>query len=444
MSSNRIIVIGYGVCGRAMTAQLLGHGAEVVVTDDRPDEALRSEVLAVGAAFEAAPDAARLAELLAEASAVCPSPGVPDHHPVFAAAAAAGVPVVSEFDLARVWDRRPVVAITGTNGKTTVTMMVAAMLEESGVSAVTAGNTEVPLVSAIADPDAEVFVVEASSFRLGHTHTFRPRVATWLNFAPDHLDVHRDLAAYELSKARIWASLGTDDLAVANAEDPVVMAHVPRGARVVTFGRHEGDYRVSDGALVGPEGPLVGIGELWRDLPHDVTNGLAAAATALGAGAGLDAVRAVLRTYRGLPHRVQLIGEHDGVRWYDDSKATAPHATVSAVMAFASVVLVAGGLNKGLDLSALAEAEPRLRAVVGIGDAGPEVVDVFSGRLPTAVVTSMAEAVDTAAAFCEAGDTVLLSPGCASFDWYRSYGERGEDFTRLVHERIFGGERVDD
>jgi UDP-N-acetylmuramoylalanine--D-glutamate ligase len=202
---------------------------------------------------------------------------------------------------------------------------------------------------------------------------------------------------------------------------------------VVTFGLASGDWRVDADRLVGPEGPVVGVGELARDLPHDRANALAAAATASAAGASPGAVASALRSFRGLPHRITPVGEHGGVRWLDDSKATDPHAAVAAVRGFASVVLVAGGRNKGLDLSVLAAEADRLRAVVAIGEAAPEVVAAFAPTaVPVTTAGTMDEAVHRAREAARPGDVVLLSPGCASFDWYGSYGERGDDFARAV------------
>ncbi|MGZ4710827.1 MAG: glutamate ligase domain-containing protein, partial [Acidimicrobiales bacterium] len=169
-----------------------------------------------------------------------------------------------------------------------------------------------------------------------------------------------------------------------------------------------------------------------RDLPHDLSNALAASATALEGGASLEGVRQVLRTFAGLAHRVSLVTEADGIAWYDDSKATAPHATLAALRGFTSVVLIAGGHNKGLDLSVLTGAADHLRAVVAIGDAADELVTAFHGVRPVQVARSMADAVRAARALAEPGDVVLLSPGCASFDWYSSYGERGDDFAAAV------------
>jgi len=442
----RALVIGFGVTGRAVTSALRSRGAQVDVVDDHPTDDLRASAAELGVELVEAPSAAELAELVAAVDWVLPSPGVPERHPGFTAAHDAGVEVHSEFDLAAAWDDRPCLAITGTNGKTTVTAMVTSMLEASGVRAAAAGNVDVPLVAAIDDPSPEVFVVEASSFRLSFAIAFRPRVATWLNLADDHLDVHTSLDGYRKAKARLWANLTADDLAVANADDPVVVrsaASVPRCQTFGLGGAGSSDWYVGEGRLRGPDGlDLLGVEELVRCLSHDVSNALAAAATAIGGGASVGGVQQVLREFRGLPHRVELVSEAGGVRFYDDSKATAPHATLAAVAGFSSVVLIAGGRNKGLDLAPLAEAAPHVRAVVAIGEAASEVAAVFADRRPVVVADSMDDAVAAARRLAQEGDVVLLSPACASFDWYRSYAERGDDFQRSVRAAVGdGGDR---
>lgn len=432
-------MLGLGVTGRAVLRALVDHGESVVVVDDRPTEAARSLAAEAGVELIERPDPDALAALVRRVDAVIPSPGVPDHHPLFALAAAADVPVLSEFDLAARWDHRTQVAITGTNGKTTVTELTRAMLEASGLRAVAVGNTEVPLVAAIADPTVDVFVVEASSFRLLHSERYAPDVGTWLNLAPDHLDNHASLDAYTAAKARIWADQRPDQIAIGNADDPVVAAHLAAApARHVTFGLSSAaDHRLVEDRLVLADGTtLAAVDELARHFPHDLANALAAAASALHGGGSAEGARSALLAFRGLPHRVSLVGEAGGVRWFDDSKATAPHATQAAVQGFGSVVLIAGGRNKGLDLGALAHDLDRIRAVVAIGESADEVAAAFDGRRPVQRAESMDEAVAVAASFARSGDVVLLSPGCASFDWYGSYAERGDDFVRAVREHL--------
>jgi UDP-N-acetylmuramoylalanine--D-glutamate ligase len=437
----RPVVLGFGITGRAVVDALLARGHRPVVIDDRPADDAVDLASRLGIDLVVAPDAERLARVLGPATVLLPSPGVPDRHPAFAAAGRAGVPVRSEFDLAAAWDDRPLVAITGTNGKTTVTTVTTDALGRSGIRAAAVGNTEVPLVAALDDPAIEVFVVEASSFRLGHTDRFEPRVATWLNLAPDHLDAHASFDSYVAAKAAIWRDLPAGGVAVLNAEDPVVADHAPvrSDVTVIRFGLDQGDWRVDGGRLVGPDGPLVEVAALPRRQPHDLANALATAATAIAAGAAAEAVIGALRAFTGLEHRLELVAHADGVAWYDDSKATVPQATLAAVGGFDSVVLIAGGRNKGLDLSGLAAAVPRVRHVVATGDAAGELEAVFSGLVPVETASDMADAVRRAGASARPGDVVLLSPGCTSYDWYRNYGERGRDFTRLVLAHL--GER---
>ena len=434
------LVVGLGRSGVAVARHLGDRGARVLAVDDAPDDAARVAAAELAVDLVEAPSEAQLADLVDRASVVVPSPGVPIRHPVFRLAEASGVPVRSEVELAYRWSRHPIVAVTGTNGKTTVTALVTEMLVASGRRAVAGGNIGFPLSDAVRR-DVDVVVAEVSSFQLWWTDTFRPKVAVWLNLAEDHLDWHPDLDSYVTAKARIWAHQHKDDLIVVNVDDPVVAAQVAGApSRVETFAlSRPADWHVTDdGELRGPPGSVLRVDELRRSMPHDVSNALAAAAAAMGAGATLDGVRTALRTFEGLPHRLTLVADAGGVRWYDDSKATNPHAALSAVTGFDSVVLIAGGRNKGLDLGVLAKAADRIRAVVALGEAGPEVEEAFARVRPVTRAATMEEAVRAAAALARTGDVVLLSPGCASFDQYRSYAERGADFTAAV-DRLLGG-----
>lgn len=431
----RVLLVGLGLANQAVATALLARGHDVTVADDRPSDPVREAAATAGLALVEAPDEAALEAMVAAAGLVVAAPGLPDQHPAFGIARRLGVPTATELDLAGAWDRRPIVAVTGTNGKTTVTTLVTAMLREGGIACVDAGNNDLPLVTAIDDPAPEWFVVEASSFRLGRTHGWAPRVATWLNLAPDHLDVHATHADYEAAKARIWAAQAADDVAVGSLDDPVVARHLRTAvARQVAWSTSDpsADYHVAGGELVGPGGVLLPVDGLPRALGHDVANALAAAATAEAAGCDREAVRRVLREATPLPHRVSPVATIDGVTWYDDSKATVPHATLAAVRGFGSVVLIAGGRNKGLDLSTLAEGADHVRAVVAIGESAGEVAAAFEGLRPVEVAGSMADAVAAAARLVQPGDAVLLSPACASFDWYPGYAARGDDFAAAV------------
>ena len=446
----RVLAIGLAATGEAVARHFVSQGATVVVVEDAPsasaayaDRAALLEEL--GARLVEQPSSADAVALAADADLVVPSPGVPERHAAIGAAQRAGTLVRSEIDLAAVLARsqtRPaIVAVTGTNGKTTVTTLTAAILDAAGTTVAAAGNIGRPLLDAVTD-DVDVVVAEVSSFQLALTTDLAPRAAALLNLGADHLDWHRTFDAYAQAKAKVFAGQRADDVLVFNADDPVVagLAASAPGRRVpvsVTAGAATG-YRVAETAsgalLVGPDSAeIVAVEALPLRAPHDLANALSAAALAIDLGADRHAAASALTSFSGLEHRTQLVADHDGVRWVDDSKATNPHATVAAVRGLQGVVLLAGGRNKGLDLSELRVLTPNLRAVVAIGESGPEVADVFEGAVPVVLATSMADAVHAAAGLAQRGDTVLLSPACASFDWYASYTARGDDFAREVH-----------
>jgi UDP-N-acetylmuramoylalanine--D-glutamate ligase len=442
------LIVGFGVTGQAVARALIGEGQPVIVIDDRPSAPAQDVAAGLGLVIQQPSGPGELAEMVASAGMVVPSPGVPVGHPVYAAAAHAAVPVVSEIELA--WRRLvargsgapTLLAITGTNGKTTVTTLVASMLAASGRRAAAAGNIGLPLIDAV-HQDTDVVIAEVSSFQLQFTERFRPSVSCWLNVAEDHLDWHPTVAHYTAAKARIWAAQGEGDVAVVNVDDPSVVSAscdplhgIPASVTRRTFstsGLADFSLDREAGVLRGPDGAdVASIAGLPRSLPHDLANDLAAAAVATAAGATTAGCADALQRFTGLPHRVQLIGQADGTRWYDDSKATTPASVLAAVAGFESVVLIAGGRNKGLDLSILAKTVPPVRAVVAIGEAAHEVSAALVDRVPVETATTMADAVAAARRLAQPGDDVLLSPGCASFDWYRSYGERGDQFAALV------------
>ncbi len=428
-----LLLAGLGATNRAVARALLARDHTVTAFDDGPDAATVAAAEALGLELQVAPDDRRLDQMVRAADAMIPTPGLPEHHRALAAARAGGVPTASEFDLARCWDSRPMAAVTGTSGKTTVTEMAVAALRYSGVEAAAAGNNDLPLVAAIEETGVEVFVVEASSFRLAHSRCFQPEAACWLNFAPDHLDIHRDLDSYETSKARLWRWLPPSGTAVANRLDPTVMAHLPQDRATWTFAPEgPADWRRHADMLTGPLGPVVSVRELRRAMPHDLANALAAAATAAAVGATVEGLGQALRAFEPGAHRVQMVASIGGVTFYDDSKATTPHATVAALRGFDAAVLIAGGRNKGLDLSGLLDAVDHVISVVAFGEAAEEVAGVFAADRPVRLAAGMAEAVELAASAAEPGSAVLLSPACASFDLYTGYAARGDHFARLV------------
>ncbi|MBT8196925.1 MAG: UDP-N-acetylmuramoyl-L-alanine--D-glutamate ligase, partial [Acidimicrobiia bacterium] len=319
----------------------------------------------------------------------------------------------------------PVIAVTGTNGKTTVTGLIADMLVASGVDAVAAGNIGTALSTVALDPPA-LTVVEASSFQLRFIDSFSPSVAVVVNIAPDHLDWHGTFDAYVAAKARIFENQGPEDVVVVDADDAVA-SDLARQAPGRTI-RVSGDRVTEDGA--GFDGDIV-VGEL-RMLSPDVGASFlldlaVASVAALESGATPAGVAGVIAGFSTGPHRRRLVGEWAGVQWVDDSKATNPHAAIAAVSSYPSVVLIAGGRNKGLDLEPLVTA-PSVKAVIALGEAAEEIMALTPSRR----AATIDEAVAIADEIAVAGDTVLLAPGCASFDMFDNYAARGDAFVTAV------------
>lgn len=451
----RVLVVGLGVTGEAVALHAAERGWQATVVEDWPGGEQYAERLArvrqSGASVVERRDEVELAMLVKEADLIVPSPGVAVAHPVFGLAVQAGTPVVSELELGARVAPMLIAAVTGTNGKTTVTTLTTQMLGALGLRVAAVGNIGRPLCAAVAD-DVDCVVAEVSSFQLRYTDTFRPAVAVLLNIAADHLDWHPSTGDYVAAKAKVFERQTVEDALVASLDDAIVR-QVARSARseVMWFTVCDAPgggpaFHAARGFLRSPEGlPLVAVDRLRRCLAHDVSNALAAVAASTLVARRLDrdvppeALGEVLASFEGLPHRITLVGESGGVRFYDDSKATNPHATVSALRNFQSVVLVAGGRNRSRALDVLRDEAERVHALVAMGEAADDVAAVFEGLCPIHRVSSMAEAVRIATGVARPGDAVILSPACASLDAYPSYAARGDDFTshvqRLLAER---------
>ena len=438
---NTVFVFGLAVAGRAVAKTLAARGMTVTVGDDALNQQHRDFAREIGAHVVDVSVADELQEVMGSIDVLAPAPGVPENHHVIRCARQHNVSIQSEIEIAyrieqnRPGGSRPMVAITGTDGKTSTTLMASAILNASGFRSVAVGNTEIPLIDSLAT-DATAFAVECSSFRLEHTHLFRAQASAWLNIAPDHLDWHSNFQKYFDAKAKMWAHCEATDVAVAPVEDPRILEVANSSkARVVTFGLSEGDYYLRDGQLVGPRGVIMAASDMHRSLPHDISNALAAAAVCIESGLSTETqIAAALASFTNAAHRIQFVRELDGVRWFNDSKATSPHAAAVAMKSFERVVLIAGGKNKGLDLSQMACEPQRMRAVVAIGASSSDIAQAFSGVCAVEVAESMKGAVERAREVAQPGDVVLLSPGCTSYDWYSNYGERGDDFMNCVNQ----------
>jgi len=427
-----VVVVGLGVSGEAAARHLLRLGATVTVLDDGDDPVLRDRGSALDGArvlLGAASDPA----VVDGAALVVASPGVPERAPVLAAARGAGTPIWSEVELAFRLARAPILGVTGTNGKTTTTRMLAEALAEAGFDATAAGNIGRPLVDAAAEGH-DVVVAELSSFQLRHIVSFRAPVGVLLNIAADHLDWHGDFDAYVAAKARLFANHRQDDVAVYHDDEVCARAAATQGRGVAFDGSTlpAGGAGLSDGWIVVPEGRVVEVSALRTRGAPTRANAVAAAAAACAFGAAPEPVGRALAAFVPLPHRMELVAELNGVAYVNDSKATNPHAVLAALDGLDDVVLIAGGRNKGLDLGAIAGASG-VRSVVAIGESAAEIIDAFeASSIPAEHAGSMEDAVARAAAHARPGSTVLLSPGCASFDMFADYKARGEAFRAAV------------
>jgi len=432
----RALVIGFQRTGRALARTLAARGTAVRVAN-----ALGVDAAAwpdVELCLGEAPVPARLDGV----DLVVPSPGVPREHPLLLAAQARGIAVASEIELAARLGRARVIAITGTNGKSTTTSLVGRALDLAGVRTFTGGNLGRPLIEA-ADTDAAVWVAEVSSFQLEWVERFRPAIGCLLNVTPDHLDRHADFAEYRATKARLFAAQTADDVAVVNRDDPDAAA-IGRGlvARCFSFGEArvpEGAYAAGDAVVVrlGGVEERIRLGRTRLTGRHNVENIMAAALVARLAGAPLAAVQEAVDTLDPLPHRLALVAERGGVRWYDDSKATNVGAAVKSLASFPGpVVLLAGGVDKGGDYGPLAAAvRDKARLVLVFGEARERIAaSLAAAGVCVRRVDGLAQAVQSAAAAAQPGDTVLLAPACSSFDMFTDYAARGRAFACAVEE----------
>jgi len=433
------LVFGLGVAGLAVANALHERGESVILADDQATKLHKDFARALNCEFIDATDEVAVVSTLKRITRLAPAPGISESHHVMATARQMGLTISSELELAynieelRTGGPRPMLGITGTDGKTTTTLMTAAMLHAAGHKSLAVGNTETPLIAAL-NTDTQVFAVECSSFRLANCENFRTRASVWLNLAPDHLDWHTNMESYTSAKAQMWAHTRAGDVAVAPVDDAQILrvAHEST-ARTVTFGATHGDYHAQDGRLNSPHGSIMNIADMKRAMPHDITNALAAAAISIESGLVEPShVARALSEFDNAPHRIEYVETIDGVQWFNDSKATSPHASAVAIKSFQNIVLIAGGRNKGLDLHELASQPQRVKAVVAIGDDAPEIEKAFDGVCRVVRGGSMQEAVRLARTLSVSGDVVLLSPACTSYDWYNNYMERGEDFMQCV------------
>ena len=467
LAGRKITVVGLGATGAAAAQFLVKRGARVTVTDTARQEALGpvvKELHCKGVALELGE---HRTETFTRADLVIISPGVPHTIAPVRMAADRGIPVIGEVELASRFIREPIIAITGTNGKTTTTELVGEMLAQSGVTTFVGGNIGSPLIGHVdSGKTVQVVVAEISSFQLDTIEGFRPAVAVLLNIAEDHLDRYPDFMAYARSKGRVFENQLEEDIAVLNGNDRRIeeIAKNIRSRRIYFQSESNRSHGLESvqGAVITPEGirfqpRAADSGDNKDDGPggafsvnrseirlkglHNHENAAAAGLAALSCGGTPEGVRRTLASFRGLPHRLELVATYAGVEYYNDSKATNMDAVARALQCFSTpVVLIMGGRNKQGDFSVLSDkVRGRVKHIVAIGEARSEVIAALGRLVPASIEPTMEDAVDKAAGIAATGEVVLLSPGCASFDMYENYARRGDDFRRAVEKRSANG-----
>lgn len=456
-----ILILGLGASGRAAARYCSRLSRDAVGTVTAVDAADTPALRATASELEHAGVTVRLAcgHLEGHWDLCVASPGIPPGATLMAEARSCCDEVVSEIEFAYRRSACPWVAVSGTNGKTTTTALIAHLLASGGVPARTVGNIGTPAIEAVGDAgECEVLVAEVSSFQLALTSTFHPRVAVLLNITPDHIDWHGSLERYTADKVRIFQNLGPSDVAVIDVDDagaaPYAESVAAAGVPVV---RVSLDTSYPDGATVvsgamtletrGGPMRLVDADDLLIRGLHNVSNALAAAAAAHALGVPAADIQWGLRSFKPIEHRLEPAGDVAGVEWFNDSKATNPDAVIKAIAAFAErpVVLLLGGRNKGNDFAELAGevARSTVHTAVLFGESAPELARAFeSTGMDSVLASDLHSAVEAAAAAARPGDAVLLSPACASFDEFSDYEARGREFKRLVALRVSEGGKL--
>ena len=440
VSGRRVTVAGAARSGLAAAELLAGRGAEVTLSEMRtaiPDlEPLRR----LGVRLELG---GHRVATFANADLVVLSPGVPLDQPAVQAARDRGVPVIGEIELAARWLQGRVIAITGTKGKSTTTVLTGRMLEAAGYKVAVGGNIGSPLSAQVSASTPDTFhVVETSSFQLEQIDTFHPWIAVLLNFSPDHLDRHPGVEAYRAAKVRIFENQEPGDWAVINADDPSVLEMARRGRAAKRLFARSGSIEegtvIDQGWIVDRRRDrtvrLVPVGAIQLLGPHLVSDVMAAATVGVIAGASPSALTAAVESFRGLEHAMEVVADVGGVRFVNDSKATNVESALRSIESFErGLVPIIGGRFKGGNLSVLREPlRMRARAVVAIGEARNLVRDAVAGAVPVHGETSFSEAVERARGLPKPDGVVLLAPACASFDMFQDYADRGRAFKEEV------------
>jgi len=443
LHKKKVSVIGAARSGIAVAQLLRSQGADVFVSDSSSAEKLQSSIsnlLIEKIEFEVG----KHSDLVYHCDLMVISPGVPNNAPVVLEAQKRNIKIVSELEVGSWFCRSPIVAITGSNGKTTTATLIGRILDHAKKKHVVAGNIGTAFSSIVLDlAETDVAVLEVSSFQLDHIEAFRPKISILLNITSDHMDRYdHSMEKYADSKARIFKNQQPDDVLIYNGDDEWTNRVVSQAqSRKVAFSIQQ---KLNEGAFVeneklitslgGVKTEVIDINQIFTKGIHNLYNSMAAALAGQMLGVKADSIQSTMKIFEGVEHRLEFVRELNNVRYYNDSKATNVDSVWYALQAFKEpIVLLLGGRDKGNDYSRLSKlVEKHVKAIVAIGESADKVEQAFRGTSPITKTTSMDDAVATARSLAQAGDVVLLSPACASFDWFKNYEQRGQVFKELV------------
>lgn len=431
IADKNIVVVGLGMSGFAVARFLKKRGALVVVTDKTEEDKLEAYVPVLREMGVKMELGQHRIDTFEKSDLIVVSPGVPHNILPIKRAALKGIPILGEIELAYRFIREPVVAVTGTNGKTTTTTLLGDMLKKSGQRVFVGGNIGNPLIDYVDKGEkAEVIVAEVSSFQLDTIDTFRPKVAVVLNITEDHLDRYSDFAAYAGAKARIFENQKENDVAVFNGLDPFI-GSICKNIKSKKLSFYN---QIVDDAEINSFFKSLDFSSIKLPGKHNLENAYAASLAALTIGGSLEGIQSALSNFKGLPHRLEYVATINEVDFFNDSKATNVNAVARALETFSKpIILIMGGRDKGGNFRTLRDLVRRLvKRLIVLGEAKEDILLALGDITSTKGVSSMEDAVLSAYHAASPGDVVLLSPACASFDMYSSYAQRGEDFCRIV------------
>jgi UDP-N-acetylmuramoylalanine--D-glutamate ligase len=445
LHNKKVSVIGAVRSGVAVAKLLQSHGAKTFVSDSAEAEKLQSSLRDLRSE-KIEYEVGRHSDRVYECALMVISPGVPSHAPVVLEAQKRNIKVVSELEVGSWFCRAPMVAITGSNGKTTTTTLTGRILSDATKKHVVAGNIGTAFSSVVLElAETDIAVLEVSSFQLDHIDKFRPKISVLLNITPDHMDRYdHSMEKYAASKARVFKNQQTDDILIYNTDDEwtnkiIHQAQCRKIGLSVQKKLTEGAF-VEDSKLItsisGTRTEIIDINKIFIKGMHNLYNSMAAALVGQLLGVDATSIQSTLKTFEGVEHRLEFVRKLNDVSYYNDSKATNVDSVWYALQSFKEpIVLFLGGRDKGNDYSRLTElVRKQVKAIVAIGESADIVEQSFKGTTVITKASSMEEAVDIARFLAQPGDVVLLSPACASFDWFKNYEHRGEVFKQLVNK----------